>query len=221
MIEAFWQKYQYSLLLKQQSRFETELPEDGLPLPRVLFGKKTDKAYAELSDAETRLYKLNFEENKDSAVHFTFEYVDGNTKMRFARTYFLSTLSPNYMRNIYFSEDEEKRKPNERGPENEYNTKRLFQVYRALVQTYNECSDLFMRGEITSSEIKQSYAFQTFKKLLENKVDNFDKVTAGGKDSFLIDIEQLDTFGQKTGDQEKCNPQRLVMMRFQVKNILD
>jgi hypothetical protein len=72
-----------------------------------------------MSDAETRLYKYNFEDQRDGALHFTLEYVEKNTNIRFARTYFLTNLSQNYMRNIYFSEDEEKRMKNPQGKINE------------------------------------------------------------------------------------------------------
>jgi hypothetical protein len=62
-----------------------------------------------LSEKETRLYKYNYEENADSALHMTMEFVEKNTSLRFARTYFLNNLSSNYMKNCYFSDDEEVR----------------------------------------------------------------------------------------------------------------
>lgn len=106
--------------------------DDTLPKPRVLFGQNTNKGFNELSDKEVRLYKINHDEN-DSTVHFTIEYVEKNSGLRFARTYFLSNLSQNYMRNIYFSQDEEFRRPAPQGKVHEQNAKTLFNIYRALI----------------------------------------------------------------------------------------
>jgi hypothetical protein len=110
-----------------------------------------------------RLYKINHEDN-DSTVHFTMEYVEKNSGLRFARTYFLSNLSQNYMRNIYFSQEEEFRKPSPNGKIQELNGKTLFSVYRALIQTYQECSSMFLKSELNLQELP-SHAYQTFKKL--------------------------------------------------------
>ena len=90
LIEAFWLRYEFSLVQKRKSE-TTE--DDGLPAPRVLIGLNSNKAYTELSDQETRLYKFHAEDSKDPALHFTMEYVEKNTNLRFARTYFLSNLS--------------------------------------------------------------------------------------------------------------------------------
>jgi len=89
------------LIQKKSANFTDESNDDGLPGPRVLIGANSNKPFTELSDTETRLYKYNYEDN--SALHFTFEYVEKNTNLRFARTYFLSNLSQNYMKNSYFS----------------------------------------------------------------------------------------------------------------------
>lgn len=95
--------------------------------------------------------------------HLTIEYVEKNTNLRFCRTYFLTNLSQNYMRNMWFSEEDEFRVANPQGKINELNAKTLFQVYRGLIQTFEECSDQYLKGQITSDEI-QGHAFQTFKK---------------------------------------------------------
>lgn len=87
------------------------MTDDGLPLPRTLFGKNSNKAYSELSNKEERLYKHNI--NDSSALHFTVEFNEKNTNIRFARTYFLTNLSQHYMKGYYFSEEEEFRQPNE------------------------------------------------------------------------------------------------------------
>lgn len=57
LIESFWLRYEFSLLTKKAGH--TDAAEDGLPLPRALFGANTNKAFLELSSREDRLYKLN------------------------------------------------------------------------------------------------------------------------------------------------------------------
>jgi hypothetical protein len=66
--------------------------QDGLPLPRVLYGTNSNKDFSEVSSKEDRLYKFNVA-NNDSTQHLTLEFVEKNTSLRFARTYFLSSLS--------------------------------------------------------------------------------------------------------------------------------
>lgn len=58
LIESFWLRYEFSLLTKK-SRSTTEGEEDGLPLPRTLFGINTNKEFCELSNKEDKLYKYN------------------------------------------------------------------------------------------------------------------------------------------------------------------
>jgi hypothetical protein len=57
LIDAFWLRYEFSLLTKKAGH--TLATEDGLPLPRALFGTNTNKAFSELSNRENRLYKYN------------------------------------------------------------------------------------------------------------------------------------------------------------------
>lgn len=57
LIESFWLRYEFSLLTKKAGH--TEAAQDGLPLPRALFGKNTNKEFGELSNREDRLYKYN------------------------------------------------------------------------------------------------------------------------------------------------------------------
>jgi hypothetical protein len=93
LIEAFWLRYEFSLVQKRKSETADGPQDDGLPAPRVLIGMNSNKPYSAKSDQETRLYKFHAEDSKDSALHFTMEYVEKNTNLRFARTYFLSNLS--------------------------------------------------------------------------------------------------------------------------------
>lgn len=64
-----------------------------------------------MSNKEDRLYKYNLIENRNSALHMTFEFNEKGSNIRVARTYFLNNLSKNYMKDYYFSEEEEYRKP--------------------------------------------------------------------------------------------------------------
>ena len=90
LIEAFWLRYEVSLLSKKADH--AVIADDGLPLSRALFGTNTNAPKDQLSTKEDRLYKFNLHEGKE-ALHMTLEFVEKNTNIRFARTYFLSALS--------------------------------------------------------------------------------------------------------------------------------
>jgi len=81
--------------LVQRKNIETKDVDetDGLPLTRVLIGANSNKPYTEVSDTESRMFKFNNIDDKNGALHFTMEYVEKNTNLRFARTYFLTNLS--------------------------------------------------------------------------------------------------------------------------------
>lgn len=81
--------------MAQRKNVETKDIEntDGLPLTRVLIGANSNKPYSEVSDTEARMFKYNNIDEKNGAIHFTMEYVEKNTNLRFARTYFLTNLS--------------------------------------------------------------------------------------------------------------------------------
>ena len=143
------------MLQKKRAEFKPEDLEDGLPQSRVLIGKNTTKEYKELADKETRIYKYNYESNTDSALHLTMEFVEKNTSLRFARTYFLHNLSQSYMKNCYFSDDEEGCETSAQGKANEINAKALLDAYRALILTYHECSNLFLNGNAKASQMKE------------------------------------------------------------------
>jgi hypothetical protein len=111
LIESFWLRYEISLLTKKAGH--SVATEDGLPLPRTLFGVNTNKPFTELSNKEDRLYKYNQQLN-DSVQHLTVEFVEKNTSLRFARTYFLTNLSQKYMHGIrFYQNDDDAGKPNE------------------------------------------------------------------------------------------------------------
>jgi len=151
LIEAFWLRYEFSLLIRKASH-SPALPTDDLPLCRALIGANTNQPSEALSNKEDRLYKFNMTDGKDSALHFTFEFSEKNTNLRFARTYFLTNLSQRYMEEYHFSNDEEERKANQNGRNNEMNAKTLLNSYICLLMTYYEVSESFMKHRLTVSE---------------------------------------------------------------------
>ena len=101
------------MLQKQLNK--DEVAQDGLPLPRVLVGpRRTDAAYSEPSSETETLYKLNNDDDKkQSCLHFTLEYCDKASSLRFARTYFLTPLASDegYLKGCSFTTDAEDAKP--------------------------------------------------------------------------------------------------------------
>ena len=79
--------------------------------------------------------------------------------MRFARTYFLCNQSQNFMRNMYYSQEEEYRVASPEGKKHELNAKTLLSCYRALILAFDECSDLYLKGQIKQSELHGNHAF--------------------------------------------------------------
>lgn len=70
---------------------------------RVLVGPtRTNSSYEVESEKEQRI--------DPDCLHFTLEWADANTGMRFARTFFTSTLAEeNYMKDVHLVEDPELR----------------------------------------------------------------------------------------------------------------
>jgi hypothetical protein len=113
LINELLMRYQLSVLQKQSSK--TEVPQDGLPATRVLIGPVRTEAEVNVmsSDKET-LYKLNNDDNKkQNCLHMTFEHCDKSSSIRFARTYFLTTIAKDedYLKGCSFTTDTELGKP--------------------------------------------------------------------------------------------------------------
>lgn len=89
------------------------------------------------------------------------------------------------MQNMYFSQDEDFRGTNPTGKVNESDTKTLLTVYHALIQAYQDCSDLYLKGGATLSELKSSLAHATFKKYVQGRVSNHETLS---KDNFTVDV---------------------------------
>jgi len=68
----------------------------------------------------------------DMPLHATVEYVERKTNMRFARTYFLTTLSRDFLHGYEFEDAEPMSKNN-----HEKNAAFLFEMYSALISAYN------------------------------------------------------------------------------------
>ena len=94
----------------------------------------------------------------------TLEHAEKNTSIRFARTMFFTTLvkGDDYMKDVWFSDDDDLRTVSEQGLLNQRNALTLFKVYQALIKTYNEVSHQFMLGKITTEELELKEAFDTF-----------------------------------------------------------
>jgi len=91
-----------NLRRKTTTQLENNINELKLNMKaRVLVGsERTNATYDVASDEK---YKI-----EPDCLHFTLEWCDTNTGMRFARTFFTSTLvEENYMKDIHFTEDEE------------------------------------------------------------------------------------------------------------------
>lgn len=165
-----------------------------MPLTRALIGSNTNKSYDQLSNKDERLYKYNLVEGKDSALHFTFEFSEKNTNIRFARSYFLTNLSQHYMADYFFSDDEEERKSNPHGKTNELNTKVLLNTYICMLLTFQDTSELFMKHQLSYDEA-QSSAYGHFTKLASTRVG--EHVLTNGKDDFSFVIKAYNTMGEE------------------------
>ena len=121
------------------------------------------------------------------------------------------------MKNCYFSQDEEEQVTSAQGKTNEQNARTLLFAYRALILAFEECSDLYLKGNATLTELK-TLAFQTFKKYCQAKFDDVGKLVES-QESLSLDIHQIDAYGFANDSEENCNPQKIIMIRMQLHNI--
>ena len=91
LIEALSFRYEFGEIGKEEHK-----REDGLPVPRTLFGLNTNLENDSIS-SDIKLWKYG-QKNDRIPVHMTIEYVERRTSLRFARTYMLSNWSINYMK---------------------------------------------------------------------------------------------------------------------------
>jgi len=127
-----------ALRRKTTTELENDIDELKIPMKaRALIGSvRTNADYKEESSSDFTIAKSS---EDSSSLHFTIEWTDVNTGMRFARTLFLSTLADDdYMKDVHFTLED--RSTNEKGREAQKNTKILFYMYLALTRAYNELS---------------------------------------------------------------------------------
>ena len=74
-----------------------------------------------------------------------------------------------------------------------------------MIKAYQECSENYLKGTTTVAEIQGGTAFAAFKTFMTPKYENFDKILKNGKESFVVDIHHINTYGQSTVQNEKCN----------------
>jgi len=113
-----------ALRRRTTTALEQNAEKMGIPAhSRVLIGsERTNASYEVESDKTRKIWKLNENEdliktgqpyNTDSCLHFTLEWTDVNTGLRFARTMFLTTLvADDYMKDVHLSPDEESHSTN-------------------------------------------------------------------------------------------------------------
>lgn len=105
----------------------------------------------------------------------TVEFVEKNTSLRFARTYFLTNLSQKYMQGIrFYQNDDDAGIPNQQGKINEMGSRLLFNAYLALILTFNSFSEIFLKGEIKSDAEVNATAFSQFQKIFTSRAGQSD-----------------------------------------------
>jgi len=100
----------------------------------------------------------------------TVEFVEKNTSIRFARTYFMNALSQHYMQGLTFYDSDEALILNEFGRAHEISARILLNAYIALILTFTSITDFFLKGEIKSEQDLHSHAFSTFSKIFTSRV---------------------------------------------------
>ena len=147
MVEEFRTRYHFSILFNKSA--SKMIVEDELPQTRALVGPvRTNSDFGETSDSRTPLFDFNNNDGKHSALHATIEHTEKNSGLRFARTVFLSTLAKDqqYMDGFWFSEDADHQTSSQQGLLNQTNTLTLFNVYQALIKTFDIVSECYLTG---------------------------------------------------------------------------
>lgn len=145
----------------------------------------------------------------------TLEFVEKNTNIRFARTYFLNVLAQKYMSNYDFSQDDDDPKTNQFGKQNELHTRQLLNAYIALILTFNQVAEEFMKSPSEDIQNHQSCAWGMFQKIYLNRCNEDDimKLIMNGKDGFDMQIKAYDTMGYEVGFQNNLE-KKLIVIRI-------
>ena len=163
MVEEFRIRHKFSNLF-QKFKVDRIVPDD-LPETRALVGpERTNLDFSEVSETEQPIFNYNNDDGKHSAIHATIEHNEKNSGMRFARTFFLSTLvaDEKYMDGVWFSEDADHKIPSDQGLLNQRNSLTLFNCYSALVKAFTLVSEQYLRGEISQNDLIGFATFQAF-----------------------------------------------------------
>ena len=198
-------RYDLANLSRKSCGLDT--PDDGWPHARVLFGERTNEAYPPLSDKDTTIGDKN-------PLHLTVEYCERATSLRFARTFFLNTLSEeNYMDACT------KFEPSKEGSIKQKDAKTLFHCYATLIRTYDIVHQSLMRKEVTPEQVQSGEAgYDTLMDVLKQQLTVSNKAFPDGADHFNIEIKQYDSFGDHVSRQH-VDPKCLVVLRMQIKDI--
>jgi len=116
MVEEFRTRHKFSILFNK-SASQLVIP-DELPETRCLVGpERTNLSFAEASESKKPIFDFNNEDGKHSALHATVEHCERNSGLRFARTYFLSTLARDekYLEGMWLSSDADHQRPSDQG----------------------------------------------------------------------------------------------------------
>lgn len=217
LIESFWLRYDFSLLTKKAGHISPV--EDGLPLPRALFGPNSNQPFSELSNKEDKLYKYNAKWN-DGVQHMTIEFVEKNTCIRFARTYFMTNLSQHYMQGMRFYDSDEGGMTNEKGKVHEQSARILFNAYVSLIMTFYSTAELFLKGEIKTIQDFQGIAYSQFSKTFASRAgSDISLLLKNGREDFLANAHAYDSMGNEIPLFGTSIERKLIILRLQASHI--
>lgn len=147
----------------------------------------------------------------------TVEFVEKNTCLRFARTYFLSNLSQHYMRGLSFYDSEDP--PNENGRALEHSSRVLLQAYISLITTFRSVAEQFLRGTLTTEAELHSVAYAQFAKMLASRLGtDLAQLLPGGKDHFFAHAKAYDALGNEVPLAQGIE-RRLLVLRLQASHL--
>lgn len=151
LIEGLSFRYEFGQIGKEELK-----REDGLPLPRTLFGSNTNADFSELS-SDVQLWKFVVKDNR-VPVHMTVEYVEKRTSLRFARTYMLSNCASEYMKG-YNLDDIDEERDTVSAAFSEKSAMFILKAYICLMKAFNIIKDMYFQSKIDKNDyLKISYA---------------------------------------------------------------
>lgn len=153
----------------------------------------------------------------------TVEYVERQANVRFARTYFLTNLSQNYMKDYSFTEDEDLQETSEIGRDREADTRLLFNVYFSLIVAFRQISEQYLLGAFRDTrDAIQGQAKSVFEKSIISRLNlTENEISRLFKDSeFTVHAIEYNSLGkpvnQTSGENARHN---MIMIRMQAKGL--